>query len=68
MTLSVGKEGVKLPLSACCGAEIKWSVDLLSNICPKCGIKNPFHKWSEHDLELIREGRAMSDFDTRRGE
>lgn len=23
---------------------------------------------SEHDQELIREGRAMSDFDTRRGE
>lgn len=43
------------------------------HICNKCNKKcevkyeKPVIELSEHDWELIKEGRAMSDFDTRRG-
>jgi hypothetical protein len=67
MTLSVGKEGVKCPK---CNGLGYYTIAVSNPSLPSeptttvpCDCV-----FSEHGQELIREGRAMSDRDTRRGE
>ena len=57
-------EEIKKKISQCKQAP-GMSCEYCSALYDVLSILNPL---SEHDQELIREGRAMSDFDTRRGE